>query len=106
MQALRAALGNGLHLENARAIIVACDNLLKNDDLSNPIVILAIRALVTHIADARSGGEPIDADSGDEEDRQLLNAVYQLLDFANKRQLGVLVALNRFSRIFAGSLVK
>lgn len=43
MQALRAALGNGLHLDNARAIIVACDNLLKNDDLSNPIVVLAIR---------------------------------------------------------------
>ncbi len=104
MEALRAAVARGLHVANAWAIVRLCHQLLKDDDLDSPIVVLAIQSVVARYA-SNQDGRPVDGDEAELTDAHLSSAIIEVLDaVATNSRTQVLDALNRLARVHADTL--
>lgn len=102
---LRAAVARGLHVDNLRAIIRLCTDLLRTGQLPNPIIALTIKAVCADLALAQEG-EAVSGDYADLVDAQLLPAIEALLDVSSGSADQVRDALNHLAAVYTDTLLR
>lgn len=100
---LRAAIARGLHVENLWAIIRLCSKLLQSDQLANPVIALAVKAICTELASSQDG-QAVSVDHADLVDAHLLPAIERLLDVAYGSGDEILAALNGLAKAYAETI--
>ena len=100
---LRAAIARGLHIENLWAIVRLCSKVLQSDQLANPIIALAVKAICTELASSQDR-QAVSADHGDLVDAHLLPAIERLLDVAYGSGDEIFAALNSLAKAYAETM--
>jgi hypothetical protein len=100
---LRAAIARGLHVENLWVIVRLCSKLLQSDQLANPVIALAVKAICTELASYQDG-QAVSVDRADLVDAHLHPAIERLLDVAYGTGDEILAALNGLAKAYAETI--
>lgn len=102
---LRTLVARGLHVENLWAVVRLCSKILQSEELSDPIVVLAIKAVCTELASSQDSGA-VFADHRELVDAHILPAMTRLLDASSGSADEKMGALNNFTRIYLETISK